>query len=108
MTKLFDENGKHEVTRCATTADGDIIITLDYTNTITVRRKGKRTAYSTSILAVYNLALIEADQDRYNKAMVDYHRKKKAGYKRLRVPGKPNAACFFNPKFSLALKQSNN
>ena len=67
-------------------------IELEPGDIITFRQYRKRKTYSVSLYHVYVLAVYHTMLEDYKQNMEIYQRKKKAGYKRLKRPAKPNLA----------------
>jgi len=71
-----------------------IIITIEPPDQITYRYKGKRTRYSVSLHNVQLLALMRSLYDKYLEKLDLYHKKKAAGYKKLKKPKPPSMSMF--------------
>jgi|GEM_PF-2608466 hypothetical protein len=66
-----------------------VAVTLKPGDLISFRIKGTRVNYEMSLQAAYVLAMIVHGDKYYNEQIEDYKKKKKAGYKRLRIPRRP-------------------
>ena len=79
------------------------IVTLNPDCTITFRKKGYKTRFSTALAGCYNLAIICQAEMTYRDKMEEYNRRVKLGVKGLRKPKRPSIASMFHPKYTKAM-----
>lgn len=78
---------------------GDVVVSLNPDMTITLRKKGKRLAYTVHLLAVMHLALLQFMKDENQRRNEQYEKKKKLGiYKGLRKPKQLTVSLGMFPK----------
>jgi len=68
----------------------DLIVTIGPPDELTFREKGRRVKFTVSLHHAYQLAIKFTVEQMYREKMETYNQKKKAGYRNLKRPKKPN------------------